>query len=299
MRIQIISPPCVEGTPAATGKAAGLAHGGEALLKSGIVDELTKTGAEIVGVSQPMLPSDRVTPEPVVNLGRYNRLIADAVVAGAELDAVPLLIGGTCSHLIGMIAGLQRVHGAAARIGLVWFDAHGDFNTPRTTRSGMLGGMPVATAVGLCHANWREEAGQGAPLPTDRIVMIDVRNLDPEEETLIKATDVQIARFGPDGATTEVTNAVQALAERVDHLYVHIDADVLDISLQPNHPTAEPNGPGLETVTRALNGTMGTQKVSAFGVVSVNPEGADGRTSLASGRALLMEGVGGWDGPRV
>ncbi|MGH2532947.1 MAG: arginase family protein [Thermomicrobiales bacterium] len=299
MRMQIVSPASVEGTPGATGKTAALARGGEALLNSGIVEEMTAAGRVVAGVSRPALLSDQVTDDPIVNLGRFNRLVADAVVAGAADDAVSLLVGGTCGHLIGMMAGLQRVYGADARIGLVWFDAHGDFNTPRTTRSGMLGGMPVATCAGLCHAAWREEAGQAAPLPTDRIVMVDVRNLDPEEATLIAATDVQIARFGPGGMTDEITDAVATLAERVDHLYLHVDADVLDVSLQPNHPTAEPGGPDLAATREALASTMVTDKVRAFGVVSVNPDGADGQTSLASGKALLLAGVERWGSPHV
>ena len=88
---------------------------------------------------------------------------------------------------------MQQAHGADARIGLVWFDAHGDFNTPRTTLSGMLGGMPVAVSAGLGWPHWRELAKQAAPLPTDRIVMVDVRNLDAPEEQLVRATDIVIA----------------------------------------------------------------------------------------------------------
>ncbi|MGH2559081.1 MAG: arginase family protein [Thermomicrobiales bacterium] len=296
MRIQIISPARVEATPGASGKTARLAYGGEALLNSGIVEDITATGRDVTGVSRPALPPEQITDDPIVNLGRFNRLIADEIVASAEQDAVSLLVGGTCSHLIGMFAGLQRVFEATARIGLVWFDAHGDFNTPRTTRSGMLGGMPVATCAGLCHATWREVAGQLAPLPTDRILMVDVRNLDPDEATLIAATDVQIARFGPNGDPGAIAVAMRALANRVDHLYVHVDADVLDASLQPNHPTAEPDGPGLKEIRWALIGAMSTRKVRAFGVVSVNPAGPDGPTSLASGKALLLAGVETWDG---
>ncbi|MEZ4614225.1 MAG: arginase family protein [Caldilineaceae bacterium] len=82
---------------------------------------------------------------------------------------------------------------ARRRIGLVWFDAHGDFNTPKTTISGMLGGMPVAVAAGLGYANWRLGSHIVAPLPTERILMVDVRNLDPLEEQLIHATAVAIA----------------------------------------------------------------------------------------------------------
>jgi arginase len=294
MRLQIISPAAVEAAPGVAARTAGLARGGQALLDAGIEDALVAAGAEIAGVARPALRGDQTTDDPIVNLGRFNRLIADAIVAGSETGAAPLLLGGTCSHLIGMIAGLQRVYGATARTGLAWFDAHGDFNTPRTTRSGMLGGMPVAVAAGLCHAPWREIAGQTAPLPTDRIALVDVRNLDPDEATLIHATDARIARFGPGGAIDDVRAALEDLAARVDHLYLHVDADVLDATLQPNHPTAEPGGPNLETTVAAVQSVMDTGKVRGFGVVSVNPDGPDGVTSVASGSALVRHGIAAW-----
>ncbi len=124
--------------------------------------------------------------------------------------------------------------------------------------------------------------------------MVDVRNLDPEEATLIAATDVTIARFGEGGGTEEIGAAVESLAGRVDHLYLHVDADVLDSSEQPNHPTAEPNGPSLMATNAALERVMATGLVRAFGVVSMNPTGPEGATSLRSGMAMLRAGIASW-----
>ena len=175
-----------------------------------------------------MLPGEKLSLDPIVNLGRYNALVAKAVVDGLAGGSHPLLAGGTCGHLIGMLAGLQVRFGPAPRIGLIWLDAHGDFNTPRTSISGMLGGMPVAVSAGLCLAPWRELAGMTSPLPTDRILLVDVRNLDPDEAELIKATDANIVKFGPLLSTDAITSGIHRLADRVDHLYLHVDADILD-----------------------------------------------------------------------
>lgn len=294
MKVHLVFVPSVNGTAEPTGRAGGLAAAADAYVADGFLDELPRGGIEVAGSTRPVLADAEVTGDPIVNLGRYNALVAEAVKAGVETGAHPVLLGGTCSHLIGMISGLQQAYGPTSRIGLLWFDAHGDFNTPRTTRSGMLGGMPVAVSAGLCHREWRELAGQVAPLPTDRIVMVDVRNLDPEEATLIAATDVQIARFGADGEIGEIEAAVADLAGRVDHLYLHVDADVLDASEQPNHPTAEPNGPSLAATNAALAAVMATGLVRAFGVVSVNPTGPEGAISLRSGIAMISEGLAAW-----
>lgn len=294
MRIQVIGVSAAEVTGITDARLGALAEATDAYLAAGLLERLRQAGLEVAGVARPELPGDRVGPDPVVNLGAYNALIADVVAAGIAAGAQPLLAGGTCSHLIGMLAGLQRAYGPAAKIGLLWFDAHGDFNTPKTTLSGMLGGMPVAVAAGLCHGPWRELAGMVAALPTDRIVMVDVRNLDPAEARLVAATDVRIARFGPGGAPGEIEAAIADLAGRVDHLYLHIDADVLDASLQPNHPTAEPDGPALEPTLAAIGAAARTGKVRAVAVVSVDPTGPQGGISLRSGLAMIAGAGRAW-----
>lgn len=296
MRIDVIAPGAVEATPTTAGRerAHGLAHAAAVLTAGEFLDHLNEIGLNATNVARPALESGAVTGDPIVNLGRFNALIAHAATRAIAEERRPVLMGGTCSHLIGMIAGLQQAYGATARIGLVWFDAHGDFNTPRTSHSGMLGGMPVAVSAGLCHAPWREIAGQAVPLPTDRILFVDVRNLDPEEADLIHATDATIARFGEDGSIAEIRAAVARLAGQVDHIYLHVDADVLDRSLQPNHPTAEPNGPDVATTNAAIATVFATAKVRAYGVVSINPDGPEGEISLASGSELIRQGLAAW-----
>ena len=98
---------------------------------------------------EPELPLRLATDDTIENLGILGAEIADAVTLGRSKNRAILMTGGNCTHITGVVGGLQQAHGPAARIGLVWFDAHGDFNTPKTTLSGMLGGMPVAVAAGL------------------------------------------------------------------------------------------------------------------------------------------------------
>jgi arginase family enzyme len=76
---------------------------------------------------------------------------------------------------------------------------------------------------------------------------------------------------------------------------LHVDADVLDASLQPNHPSAEPNGPELKPVLAALRIAFATGKVRAFGVVSVNPTGPDGPLSLEMGTRMILGGLADWN----
>jgi arginase len=220
-----------------------------------------------------------------LNIGKYNARIADAVASIRQSGQPVMLIGGDCSHTTGVFAGLQKAHGATARIGLIWFDAHGDFNTTKTTLSGMLGGMPVAVCAGLTLARWREAAGITVPLPTNRIVMVDVRNLDPAEATLIESTDVTVVRCD----VNSMRVSIASLVETCDFIYLHIDEDILDARYVPNHGTVEPNGPDMATVQAAIRCVHqeAGDKLVAQALVSVYNSGPGAETSLASGIELL------------
>ncbi len=274
-------------------------HGSErARPESDPVDAYAASGAyETLGeatVVEPEFPEERRVDEPTDNLGLLGGEIAAAVARGRREGKPVLVVGGNCASVPGVIGGLQEAHGPAAKIGLVWFDAHGDFNTPRTTLSGMLGGMPVAVSAGLAYPRWREMSRQPAPLPSNRIVMVDVRNLDPAEEQLIRATDIVIAAPAEGFPGEDLRQAVRALAEECDLLYLHIDSDILDERYVPNHHTVEPNGPSMEQVLAAVDTVMATGKVATFAIVSVWADGEGGDIALASGVELLREGLASW-----
>lgn len=243
---------------------------------------------------EPRFPEDERTSDPTTDLGIIGAEIADAVTVGLNAGRATLVVGGSCSLVPGVVGGIQQAYGPTARIGLLWLDAHGDFNTPRTTLSGMLGGMPVAVSAGLAWPGWRELSKQTVPLPTDRIVMVDVRNLDEAEERLIRATDVVIAAPAPGFPGEDLGKAIDDLAAKCDVLYLHIDSDILDESLTPNHGTKEPNGPDMAQVLAAVDAMMATGKVAVFAVVSVWANGEGGDVMLRSGTELVRGGLESW-----
>ena len=243
---------------------------------------------------EPTLPEDRRLAEETDNLGLLGGAIAEAVAAARREGKAILMTGGDCTHITGVLGGLQDAHGPAARVGLVWFDAHGDFNTPKTTLSGMLGGMPVAVCAGLAFPRWRESSHIVAPLPTDRILMVDVRNLDAPEAQLIRATDIVLAAPAAGFPGEDLATAAADLAGRCDLLYLHLDSDILDAAYVPNHRTREPNGPTMEQVQAAVETVMRTGKVAVLAVVSVYGEGERSEVSVASGIELIRGGLESW-----
>lgn len=264
-----------------------------------IVDDGRAVCEEVAGgavsYSEAVFPEGARVEDRITNLGTLGGAIADEVAAGARAGKRVVALGSNCTALPGILGGLQDVHGPTARLGLIWFDAHGDFNTPNTTLSGMLGGMPVAVSAGLCFPTWREGSHLLAPIPTDRILMVDVRNLDEAEERLIRATDVRIARVAPGLAgDLPLAEAVADLAARCDLLYLHIDSDILDASLTPNHGTKEPNGPDVAATVEAIGTVLDTGKVIALALVSVDSSGEGGDVSLATSLDMLRGGLARW-----
>jgi arginase len=259
--------------------------------QSGVYDV---AGGKITYV-RPWVQDDEFVAEPTENLALMGARIADSVAEGFAAGTNVVVSGGNCNVLPGVIGGLQQAHGSTARIGLVWFDAHGDFNTPKTSLSGMLGGMPVAVSAGLCFPEWRIAAHQAVALPTDRIIMVDVRNLDPAEDTLVRATAINVVPVSGNA----LRDTVQQLAAKTDLIYLHIDLDILDEQLTPSHNTKEPNGPDVAQTLEAVQAVLDSGKVEAIGLVSVYPVGEGGDTSLASATELLRGMIQRWSASRA
>jgi arginase len=271
-----------------------LAQGDELALDALAASGVYQAAGVPFDVVEPKIPEDLWVEDGIANLGLMGGAIADNVAAARRAGQAILMTGGHCVHSTGIVGGLQDAYGPAARIGLVWFDAHGDFNTPNTTLTGMLGGMPVAVCAGLAWPRWREGSNILAPLPTDRILLVDVRNLDPAEEQLIRATGAAIAAPAPGFAGQDLQEAIVSLANRCDLIYLHIDLDILDEAFVPDHITAEADGPSLDQVASAVDVVMATGKVIALAVVSVFNQGESSRVTVASGIELVRASLESW-----
>jgi arginase family enzyme len=142
--------------------------------------------------------------------------VDDALAAGS----FPLLVAGNCSVALTTLAAVRR-HRPDVRV--LWLDAHGDFNTPDTSPSGFLGGMPLAGAVG----EWDADLGVET-FPADRVVLAGVRDLDPAERDLLERSAVTVV-----GAGLDTLVAVQNALDRAP-VYIHLDVDVLDPEYMPS-----------------------------------------------------------------
>ncbi len=262
---------------------------------AGLERHLQSWGATLVRPVQDI----RLTPEQNRQYGAWNRMaLANGNMAGAVREGrqqADLTIGleANCNVLLGMLAGLQRdAAGAKRRVGLVFIDAHGDFNTPETTLSGMLGGMPVAVAAGHALDNLRHTSGLETPLPMEHILWGGVRDLDPLEADRFATHQAQQFSVADIRSRSPVMReAFARLSEQVDAVYVHIDMDVLDPDEVPGHDLAVADGPTSRELAEALAVMFEDPKTVALGIAST-PAGSLDPQQLSRQAALnLIEGA--------
>jgi arginase len=154
---------------------------------------------------------------------RVNRQLSDVVRGVVAAGALPLVVAGSCDASLGVLAG--RPEGDC---GIVWLDAHGDFNTPASSQSGFLPGMSLAIAVGDCHRERWAQVG-GAPVAEGTVVLLGVRDLSPDAERERLAASA-IAAVPPGG---DAIAALDALARRTRYVYLHVDLDAFDPAVAP------------------------------------------------------------------
>ncbi len=176
-----------------------------------------------------------LTGEPEADLARVAAALAVEVRRARASGALPFIVGGDCLTAIGTVGGLD---GAAS--GVVWIDAHGDFNTPDTTPSGYLGGMPLAALAGRCLPALTEAAKLTAPVPEAQIALLGARDLDPPEQAALEASQVTVLTSEQvHGEGEELRGLLARLGEQ-GPVYLHIDVDVLDQTVMPGvvYPTS-------------------------------------------------------------
>jgi arginase len=249
-----------------------LSGGPEYLEQGGIKKLLEERGLRIGQVSTVSLTGDEDKA-----YGAWNRLalangdLAKVVASERRSGNLPIGLLANCSSILGMLSGLQH-SGATAkplRVGLVFIDAHGDYNTPETTLSGMLGGMPVAIAGGLCLTRMRLKTGLEPAIPGRHVVEICVRDTDPLEQELLDRSEIQ--QLSLEDIRTRSANLqreMQRLSESTDVIYIHVDMDVLDPREVAGHPLAVPGGPTSLELAAALTDMFKYEKAAAFGVAS-------------------------------
>src|SRR2546428_9201195 len=207
-----------------------------------------------------------------IHIAAWTERIRRAAGQASEREFA-VFLGGECSLVLGSLSGMKgRRRG---RGGILWMDAHGDFNTPETTPSGFIGGMCLALACGrgLPLSQEREDSG-GPLLEEDAVVHLGSRAMDRLEEIAMKESEIILVsakELRKGGAAEYGRRAARLLSDRCDWCVLHIDLDVIDPREMPAVNFFEPNGISTEDVLLSARGLKETGEVKAGGVTLFDP----------------------------
>jgi arginase len=222
-------------------------------------------------------------------LPRERDLVARALGEAPD-DARLLVLGGDCTAHAGALAGFRRAR-PERRFAIAWFDAHGDFNTPDTTPSGDVWGMPLAMLLGRGSAEL-VDACDGPTVAQEDAALFGGQVLDEAESRMLAASPV--AHFGAGMLATNAGMAAVAgwaavVAARVDGIYIAVDHDVLDGAGGWAVQMPEPNGLSIETAARATRTLAAAIPVVGSGATGLNLVAGGDRPRTVDAVATLVE----------
>lgn len=258
----------------------GVDMGPGALRVAGVISKLRSLGHEVKDFGTvdcyTVDQFDLVDPD---NIGmNYLDIILDTctqlksmVEKVIDKGYMPLVLGGDHSIAIGTLAGLKKLHGG--NTGLIWIDAHGDFNIPETSPSGNIHGMPLAVATGRGDKALLD-VGPSPTVSEKNCVIIAARDIDKDEAKLLKESNITVFTMMDiikRGITEIAAEAIKIACNGVDHVHVSFDVDSLDPQVAPGTGTHVPGGLHYREVALLLESISKCKKISSFELVEVNP----------------------------
>jgi arginase len=221
-------------------------------------------------MNKPHLPEGDTQKRMSVLHRALSNFVEDSIRRGVR----PVSIAGDCCTAIGVLAGLQ---GAGIEPYMMWFDAHGDFNTWDTTPSGFLGGMPLAMLVGHGEQRMPESVGLQS-LPEEDVLLTDARDLDPGEKIALERSKVFHIKDVEELLKFELPDRP---------IYVHFDTDVINPGEAPAMNYTAPDGPSSDALKAVFRRIVQTERIVAVSVSTWNPDlDADGSTQAVCMGAL-------------
>ena len=258
----------------------GVGRGPERLLECGAAEALGASGAtvdtELVELTDDLSNEAEGCFELI-------RQVGDRVSAAAGRGAFPVILSGSCCNAaLGVAAGLDE--GAP---GVVWFDAHSDFNTPETTTSGYFDGMGLAVLIGDA---WREmlRTVPGArPVPDTAVIQAGVRDFDDDDERRLRESGITSLRPPELASGDALAAALDALEPEPTGLYLHVDLDVLDAEAAQVNIYSVPGGISADQLVSRVEQVLETGAVKAMSLTAYDPEcDREGRVPPVADRLL-------------
>jgi len=272
MRIRVIGVPMDLGAD-----RRGVDIGASAIRYAGLNDQLRRLGYSVNDIGNIVVPQPESQPigdphvkylEPIVQVSRD---LADAVTAALQEGEFPLVLGGDHSIALGSITGVARVH---RDIGVIWIDAHGDFNTHETTPSGNIHGMILGALAGLGHSSLTGLGGWSPKINTRSIVIVGARDLDVRERELLREQKIHVftmTDIDQRGMSGVIEQAVEIASQASHGFHLSLDMDSLDPREAPGVGTPVRGGLTYREAHLAMEVIAASARMVSMDAVEVNP----------------------------
>ena len=272
MRIRVIGVPMDLGAD-----RRGVDIGASAIRYAGLNDSLHKLGHSVhdignLGVPQPeSYPSGNLKVKYLEPIVKVCNELADIVANSLQENEFPLVVGGDHSIALGSITGVARIH---KNIGVLWIDAHGDFNTDETSPSGNIHGMILAALAGIGNKDLTGICGWSPKIHADSIVIVGVRDLDPSERERLHANAIHVFTMSDidQRSISEVMREALTIAGSHNNgIHLSLDMDALDPKEAPGVGTPVRGGLTYREAHLAMEMIADAHNLVSMDVVEVNP----------------------------
>jgi len=293
MHIRIIGAPMDLGAD-----RRGVDMGASAIRYAGLSNGLQQLGHSVHDVGNTAIPQPESRPEGNPHLKYLEPIIhaseelATLVSTALQENEFPLLLGGDHSISLGSVSGVARVH---KNIGVIWVDAHADFNTDATTPSGNIHGMILAALAGIGDTRLVDASGWQPKINKETIVILGARDLDIKEQVLLRDHNIHVftmSDIDQRGMTAVMKEAIALASQHDNPIHLSLDMDALDPREAPGVGTPVRGGLSYREAHLAMELLSISQRLVSMDVVEVNPILDSENTTAKLAVELVLSALG-------
>ncbi|MEA2714924.1 MAG: arginase [Gemmatimonadales bacterium] len=280
----------------------GVDMGPSAIRIAGVADRLTELGHKVVDEGDIVIKNMeelKVGHERARYLGEIARaaaVIARKIERIMGLGHFPLVLGGDHSIAVGTVSGIAaHAQRQDQRVGLLWIDAHGDINTPETSPSGNIHGMPLAALLGFGAGELTAVAGPPPKVHPANVALVGIRSLDAGEKKRLKETGVQVHTMSDidrHGVHRVMQKALARVTDGTDYVHVSFDLDAVDPTVAPGVGTPVKGGLDYREAHLVMEVLADAGVMTSLEMVEVNPILDQGNASAAFAVELVQSAFG-------
>ncbi len=222
--------------------------------------------------------------------------LCNRVKRSLDENETPLVLGGDHSIAMGTVAGVaSHFREQNKSLGLIWFDAHGDMNTPTSSPTGNIHGMPLAHLLGTGDSDLCNIGGFSPKLDPTRVALVGIRDIDDDERRIIRESGIHaytMRDIDEKGMARVAAEVIDVVARSTDGFHVSFDVDGCDPSVIPGSGTLVPGGVNYREAHLLLEMCADTRRMSSMEVVELNPFLDTGNVSAERTRGMILSAFG-------